>query len=92
MSCRLVNGSASFCFIVVTMLSRCDMIDRRSELSKKDFREFCTLYDIGPEWRPILSAKNQMMLDCPSGSIGLYTRFFDFANLCLPLNFLRKCA
>nr|GEV86434.1 40S ribosomal protein S10-1-like [Tanacetum cinerariifolium] len=40
----------------------------------------------GGEAHPVLPNQNDMMHERPSGKIGLYTRFFDYANFRLPLS------
>ncbi|GJR44107.1 hypothetical protein Tco_1312210 [Tanacetum coccineum] len=59
---------------------------QRCELSRKELDEFLSFYLIPSQYRVILPTPTQTILDAPPRYIGLYTHFFSFANLRLPLN------
>nr|GEY14756.1 hypothetical protein [Tanacetum cinerariifolium] len=60
--------------------------DVKCVLSQKAFDVFCEKFHIPPEVHPVLPNHGDTMHKRPSGKIGLYTRFFDFANFRLPLS------
>nr|GEW06192.1 ribonuclease H-like domain-containing protein [Tanacetum cinerariifolium] len=53
---------------------------------RKAFDVFCEKFHIPPEVHPVLTNQGDTMQERPAGKIGLYTRFFDFANFRLPLS------
>ncbi|GKE23802.1 hypothetical protein Tco_1435314 [Tanacetum coccineum] len=55
-------------------------------LSQKNFDIFCSNFHIPEEVHPQLPSRNQTIHEMPAGKIGLYTRFFEFANFRLPLS------
>ncbi|GJU49833.1 hypothetical protein Tco_1219388 [Tanacetum coccineum] len=57
----------------------------RCALTRKAFDAFCTKYHIPEEVHPVLPNQNDTIHERPVGKIGLYTRFFDYANFRLPL-------
>ncbi|GJT19056.1 hypothetical protein Tco_0877762 [Tanacetum coccineum] len=60
--------------------------DIRCVLTQKALDAFCAKFHILGEVHPILPNQNDTMHERPSGKIGLYTRFFDYANFRLPLS------
>ncbi|GJX56133.1 hypothetical protein Tco_0286030, partial [Tanacetum coccineum] len=60
--------------------------DIKCVLSQKAFDAFCEKFHIPEEVHPVLPSRGDTMHERPAGKIGLYTRFFDFANFRLPLS------
>ncbi|GJV20594.1 hypothetical protein Tco_1369614 [Tanacetum coccineum] len=60
--------------------------DIRCVLTHKALDAFCDKLHILEEVHPVLPNHNDMMHERPTGKIGLYTRFFDYANFRLPLS------
>ncbi|GJS28592.1 hypothetical protein Tco_0489212, partial [Tanacetum coccineum] len=60
--------------------------DIKCVLSQKAFDAFCEKFHIPEEVHPVLPNQGDTMHERPAGKIGLYTRFFDFANFRLPLS------
>ncbi|GJT09208.1 hypothetical protein Tco_0843670 [Tanacetum coccineum] len=60
--------------------------DVKCVLTQKALDAFCNKFYIPKEVHPILPNQNDTMHERPAGKIGLYTRFFDFANFRLPLS------
>ncbi|GJX83279.1 hypothetical protein Tco_0332760 [Tanacetum coccineum] len=60
--------------------------DVKCVLTQKALDAFCNKFHIPEEVHPILPNQNDTMHERPAGKIGLYTRFFDFANFRLPLS------
>ncbi|GJS17776.1 hypothetical protein Tco_0412248 [Tanacetum coccineum] len=60
--------------------------DIKCALSQKNFDIFCSNFHIPEEVHPQLPSRNQTIHEMPAGKIGLYTRFFEFANFRLPLS------
>ncbi|GKB36817.1 hypothetical protein Tco_0881759 [Tanacetum coccineum] len=54
-------------------------------ISSLEFGTLCNDYGIGSEFDPELPSPNDTIRDFPKGKIGVYTRFFEFANFRLPL-------
>nr|GEV12381.1 alpha/beta hydrolases superfamily protein [Tanacetum cinerariifolium] len=57
-----------------------------ADASQKALGALCNRFHIPEEVHPVLPNQNDTMNDRPVGKIGLYTRFFDFANFRLPLS------
>ncbi|GJX13392.1 hypothetical protein Tco_0205150 [Tanacetum coccineum] len=55
-------------------------------LSQRAFGLFCEKFHIPEEVHPVLPDRDNTMHERPVEKIGLYTRFFDFANFRLPLS------
>ncbi|GJW21954.1 hypothetical protein Tco_0032576 [Tanacetum coccineum] len=55
-------------------------------LSQKAFDVVCEKFHIPEETHPVLPNQGDTMHERPTGKIGLYTRFFDFANFRLSLS------
>ncbi|GJT50904.1 hypothetical protein Tco_0977061 [Tanacetum coccineum] len=62
------------------------IIDIRCVLTQKALDTFCDKFHILEEMHPVLPNQNDTMYERPAGKIGLYTRFFDYANFRLPLS------
>ncbi|KAL8237720.1 hypothetical protein R6Q59_018801 [Mikania micrantha] len=62
-----------------------DMMSRLCELSEKEFSDFCVRYHIEPEFRPTWPDSASNICEPPLGFVGVYTRFFDFSNIRLPM-------
>nr|GEW22072.1 hypothetical protein [Tanacetum cinerariifolium] len=60
--------------------------DVRCVLSQKAFDAFCEKFYIPEEAHHVLPNRGKTMHERHAGKIGLYTRFFDFANFRLPLS------
>nr|GEV72107.1 transposase (putative), gypsy type [Tanacetum cinerariifolium] len=60
--------------------------DIRCVLTQKAIDALCDKFHISGEVHPVLPNQNDTMHERPSGKIGLYTRFFDYANFRLPLS------
>ncbi|GKD06610.1 hypothetical protein Tco_1181584 [Tanacetum coccineum] len=62
-----------------------------SNITALEFDTFCNDYGIGEEFGPELPGPNDTIRNFLQGKIGVYTRFFEFANFRLPLStfFLR---
>ncbi|GJY64152.1 hypothetical protein Tco_0465612 [Tanacetum coccineum] len=60
--------------------------DIKCVLSQKAFDAFCEKFHIPEEIHHVLPNRGDTMHERPAGKIGLYTRFFDFANFRLPLS------
>ncbi|GJT27591.1 hypothetical protein Tco_0907866 [Tanacetum coccineum] len=60
--------------------------DIRCALTQKALDAFCTKFHIPEEIHLVLPNQNDTMHERPIGKIGLYTRFFYYANFRLPLS------
>ncbi|GKC37487.1 hypothetical protein Tco_1049871 [Tanacetum coccineum] len=60
--------------------------DVKLVLTQKNFDALCHKFHIPEEVHPQLPTPDQTIHDKPEGKIGIYTRFFDFANYRLPLS------
>ncbi|GKC82988.1 hypothetical protein Tco_1138705, partial [Tanacetum coccineum] len=60
--------------------------DIKSVLSQKSLDSFCETFHIPVEVHPQLPGPNQTIHEMPTGKIGVYTRFFEYANFRLPLS------
>ncbi|GJV29128.1 hypothetical protein Tco_1385576 [Tanacetum coccineum] len=60
--------------------------DIKSVLTQKNLDALCRKFHIPEEVHPQLPTPDQTIHDKPEGKIGIYTRFFDFANYRLPLS------
>ncbi|GJS64695.1 hypothetical protein Tco_0679259 [Tanacetum coccineum] len=63
-----------------------NITDIKYVLTQKGLDTFCHKFHIPECVHPHLPSCNQTMHESPDGKIGLYTRFFDFANFRLPLS------
>ncbi|GJV20767.1 hypothetical protein Tco_1369787 [Tanacetum coccineum] len=62
------------------------IIDIKCVLTQKAFDAFCAKYYILEEVHPVFPNPNDTMHERLAGKIGLYTRFFDYANFRLRLS------
>ncbi|GJS15296.1 hypothetical protein Tco_0409768 [Tanacetum coccineum] len=60
--------------------------DIKSKLNQKALDTLCTKYHIPASVHPSLPGSDKSILQSPDGKIGVYSRFFDFANYRLPLS------
>ncbi|GJW96145.1 hypothetical protein Tco_0177953 [Tanacetum coccineum] len=60
--------------------------DIKSVLTQKALKNFCEAFHIPDEVHPQLPSPNQTIREMPTGKIGVYTRFFEYANFRLPLS------
>ncbi|GJW51652.1 hypothetical protein Tco_0093003 [Tanacetum coccineum] len=63
-----------------------DLTDIKSVLTLKALKKICETYHIPDEVHPQLPSPNQTIHEMPTGKIGVYTRFFEYANFRLPLS------
>nr|GEU98335.1 putative transposase (putative), gypsy type [Tanacetum cinerariifolium] len=54
-------------------------------LTQKELDLHCATHGISTDLRPKLPDRNSIIKDSPPGKIGMYTRFVEFANFCIPL-------
>ncbi|GKB52538.1 gypsy type transposase [Tanacetum coccineum] len=62
------------------------IMDIKYVLTQKGLDIFCQSYHIPDDVHPQLPSPNQTIHEMPTGKIGVYTRFFEFANFRLPLS------
>ncbi|GJT48930.1 hypothetical protein Tco_0975087 [Tanacetum coccineum] len=62
------------------------IIDIKSVLTQKGLDIFCQSFHIPDDVHLQLPSPNQTIHEIPIGKIGVYTRFFEFANFRLPLS------
>ncbi|GJV93963.1 hypothetical protein Tco_1541776 [Tanacetum coccineum] len=60
--------------------------DIKSTLTLKALKNFCDTYHIPDEVHPQIPTSNQTIHEMPAGKIGVYTRFFKYANFRLLLS------
>nr|GEY18085.1 transposase (putative), gypsy type [Tanacetum cinerariifolium] len=60
--------------------------DMKSILTQPALDALCEKYHIPHTVNPELPGRNQRICNSPIGKIGVYTRFFDFANYRIPLS------
>nr|GEV07225.1 putative transposase (putative), gypsy type [Tanacetum cinerariifolium] len=60
--------------------------DMKSSLTQSALDALCKKFHIPFTVHPELHSRNQKIRDSPTGKIGVYTRFFDFANYRIPLS------
>ncbi|GJX75693.1 hypothetical protein Tco_0322504, partial [Tanacetum coccineum] len=60
--------------------------DIKSVLTRKGLDIFCQKFHIPEDVHPQLPSPNQTIHEMPVGKIGVYTRFFEYANFRLPLS------
>nr|GEU70024.1 transposase (putative), gypsy type [Tanacetum cinerariifolium] len=86
------DSSASFavvCFFRGRLLLRdasLYLLDIESVLTQKGLDTFCRKFHIPESVHPQLPSHNQTMHERPARKIGVYTRFFEYANFWLPLS------
>ncbi|GKD01991.1 hypothetical protein Tco_1172265, partial [Tanacetum coccineum] len=62
------------------------LTDFTSEITDEELREFTSEYYIPFALHPVVPAANASIADFPEGKVGVYTRFFEFANQRVPLS------
>ncbi|GJV85322.1 hypothetical protein Tco_1525220 [Tanacetum coccineum] len=60
--------------------------DIKYVLTQKGLDTFCQTFYIPDDVHPQLPSPNQIIHEMPTGKIGVYTRFFEYANFRLPLS------
>ncbi|GJT00619.1 hypothetical protein Tco_0821788 [Tanacetum coccineum] len=60
--------------------------DIKSTLTLKALKKIYEAYHIPDEVHPQIPTPNQTIHEMPAGKIGVYTRFFEYANFWLPLS------
>ncbi|GJX48778.1 hypothetical protein Tco_0273968 [Tanacetum coccineum] len=81
-------SSAAICFFRGYLLLRdvsLYLLDIKSVLTQKGLDIFCHKFYIPEDVHPQLPSPNQMTHEMLVGKIGVYTRFFEYANFRLPL-------
>ncbi|GJV91253.1 hypothetical protein Tco_1539066 [Tanacetum coccineum] len=63
-----------------------NITDVKSVLTQKGLDIFCHKFSIPKDVHPQLPSPNQTIHEMPTGKIGVYTRFFEYANFRLPLS------
>nr|GEW63469.1 reverse transcriptase domain-containing protein [Tanacetum cinerariifolium] len=81
------DGSRRIDVLLLSDMFRClKLLDIKCVLSQKPFSAFCEKFHILDEVHHVLPNQDNTIHERPVGKIGLYTRFFDFANFRLPLS------
>ncbi|GJV28801.1 reverse transcriptase domain-containing protein [Tanacetum coccineum] len=62
------------------------LTDFTSEITDEELREFTSEYYIPSALHPVVPAADASIADFPVGKVGVYTRFFEFANQRVPLS------
>ncbi|GKC58929.1 hypothetical protein Tco_1086527 [Tanacetum coccineum] len=62
------------------------LTDFTSEITDEELREFTSEYYIPSALHPEVPAASASIADFPVGKVGVYTRFFEFANQRVPLS------
>ncbi|GJZ61341.1 hypothetical protein Tco_0617478 [Tanacetum coccineum] len=62
------------------------LTDFTSEITDEELREFTSEYYIPFALHPVVPAASASIADFPEGKVGVYTRFFEFANQRVPLS------
>ncbi|GJQ91339.1 hypothetical protein Tco_0002478 [Tanacetum coccineum] len=57
-----------------------------STISLEYLREFALEYYIPEDLHPELLVPKDTIVDFPKGKVGVYTKFFEFANFCVPIS------
>ncbi|GJT97546.1 gypsy type transposase [Tanacetum coccineum] len=60
------------------------LTDFTSEITDEELREFTSEYYIPSALHPVVPAASASIADFPVGKVGVYTRFFEFANQLVP--------
>ncbi|MFS7966571.1 hypothetical protein Hanom_Chr09g00775291 [Helianthus anomalus] len=68
------------------MGARKDLSDSFSRLTQEEVEAFCMEWDIGLKFNPVAPGCDKSVDQCPSGSIALYCRHFEFSNLHHPFS------
>nr|GEW40189.1 transposase (putative), gypsy type [Tanacetum cinerariifolium] len=90
--CYYTKVPRHFCFFRgYLLLSRrfvvpVSITDIKYVLTQKGLDIFCQSFHIPDDVHPQLPSTNQTIHEMPTGKIGVYTRFFEFANFRIPLS------
>ncbi|GJR99419.1 hypothetical protein Tco_0315928 [Tanacetum coccineum] len=57
-----------------------------STITDEYLLEFTSEYGISEDLHPELPDRGDRIVDFPEGKIGMYTKFFEFANFCIPIS------
>ncbi|GKE76544.1 hypothetical protein Tco_1542664 [Tanacetum coccineum] len=57
-----------------------------STISQKYLLEFTSEYGISEALHPELPGRGNRIIDFPEGKVSMYTKFFEFANFCIPIS------
>ncbi|GJR82207.1 hypothetical protein Tco_0152992 [Tanacetum coccineum] len=57
-----------------------------STISQEGLVEFTSEYDITEDLHPELPGPRDRIVDFPKGKVGVYTKFFEFANFRIPIS------
>ncbi|GJZ54614.1 hypothetical protein Tco_0609499 [Tanacetum coccineum] len=68
------------------------LTDFTSEITDEELREFTSEYYIPFALHPVVPAASASIADFPEGKVGVYTRFFEFANQRVPLSLFMLCS
>ncbi|GJU23888.1 hypothetical protein Tco_1157230 [Tanacetum coccineum] len=60
-------------------------------LTQRELDLCCSTYNISAELRPTLPGRDDTIKNAPTGKIGIYTRFLEFANFRIPLSRFLLC-
>ncbi|GJV74115.1 hypothetical protein Tco_1494110 [Tanacetum coccineum] len=55
-------------------------------ITQEHLDAICAKYFVPEEVHPQLPSSNATMHERPAGKVGMYTRFFDYANYCIPFS------
>nr|GEW23741.1 hypothetical protein [Tanacetum cinerariifolium] len=83
---RHVSTHHYFVKLVKNGYGYCTTGNRVSTISQEYLLEFTSEYDISEDLHPELPGPGEMIVDFPEGKVGVYTKFFEFANFRLPLS------
>lgn len=67
-------------------LGKDNLAQMYSVLTQEEVNSFCEEWGIDQAFHPIAPAADATIFDMPAGKIGVYTRWFDFANIRFPLS------
>nr|GEU39209.1 hypothetical protein [Tanacetum cinerariifolium] len=57
-----------------------------STISQEYLLEFTSEYGISEDVHPELPGLEERIVDLPKGKVGVYTKFFEFINFCIPIS------
>ncbi|GJX75717.1 hypothetical protein Tco_0322528 [Tanacetum coccineum] len=81
-----LSSASAVTYISATSLFIGSITDIKSALTERALQIFCQTYHIPDEVHPQLPNLDQTIHEMPTGKIGVYTRFFEYANFRLPLS------
>ncbi|MFS7946443.1 hypothetical protein Hanom_Chr06g00536371 [Helianthus anomalus] len=68
------------------MGARKDQSTSYSRLTQEEVEAFCAQWWFDLKFNPVVPGLDKSIDQCPTGSIALYYRHFDFSNLCHPFS------